>query len=97
MVLEGDGVIKDYVGDYSNWAQKGGKLKFREQSSPTTRTAKQNAQPAAAIQLPSKLKKLSHKDQRELDNLPALIERLEQEQSALEQQISTPEFLSGGA
>ena len=93
MVLEGDGVIKDYVGDYSNWAQKGGKLKFENNSSPTTQTAKQNAQPAAAIPAPVEAKKkLSYKDQRELDNLPALIERLEQEQSALEQQISTPEF-----
>jgi len=93
MVLEGDGIIKDYVGGYSNWAQKGGKLKFENNSSPTTQTAKQNEPSAAAIPAHVEAKKkLSYKDQRELDNLPALIERLEQEQSALEQQIAAPEF-----
>ena len=37
-------------------------------------------------------KKLSYKDQRELDALPATIEELEKQQAELEQLMSKPEF-----
>ena len=40
----------------------------------------------------AKKKKLSYKDQRELENLPALIEELESRQGELETQISAPDF-----
>ena len=40
-------------------------------------------------------KKLSYKDQLELDKLPALIETLEQQQEQLEEQISQPDFYKG--
>ena len=36
--------------------------------------------------------KLSYKDQRELGNLPAKIEKLEKQQSQLEEQMSIPGF-----
>ena len=42
-------------------------------------------------------KKLSFKEQRELDDLPALIEALESEQRALAEQIAAPEFYKAGA
>ena len=42
-------------------------------------------------------KKLSYKEQRELDELPALIEALESEQRALAQRIAAPEFYKAGA
>ena len=40
-------------------------------------------------------RKLSYKDQRELDALPALIEELEQQQGELEETIAKPEFYQG--
>ncbi|MEX0964516.1 MAG: ATP-binding cassette domain-containing protein [Pseudohongiellaceae bacterium] len=95
MVFEGDGVINEYVGGYSDWARKGGKLFSFEDgehnsSSRSTKqksTTEHKAEPKKAV-----LKKLSFKDQRELDALPALIEKLETSQSELEQLISKPDF-----
>lgn len=99
MVLEGDGLINDYVGDYSHWAQKGGKLKSEGATRPLTQATEQKPEEISTPEkqtapLPTK-KKLSYKDQRELDNLPALIEKLESEQIALEQKISLPDFYQG--
>ena len=42
-------------------------------------------------------KKLSFKEQRELDELPALIEALESEQRALTETIAGPDFYKAGA
>jgi ATP-binding cassette subfamily F protein uup len=44
---------------------------------------------AAAIATP---KKLSYRDQRELDQLPAIIEQLESEQAALHEEMAAPGF-----
>jgi ATP-binding cassette subfamily F protein uup len=60
------------------------------------------AQPAAASPQPAvpgrkNVKKLSYKEQRELEALPARIEALESEQRALEQRIAAPEFYKEGA
>ena len=41
---------------------------------------------------PKAPKKRSYKEQRELDNLPALIESLEEQQAQLELEIATPDF-----
>jgi ATP-binding cassette subfamily F protein uup len=42
-----------------------------------------------------KLKKLSYKDQRDFESLPAKIEALEAEKAALEAQAGDPAFYSG--
>jgi ATP-binding cassette subfamily F protein uup len=105
MVFEGPGLINEYVGGYSNWVEKGGKLfsfegSGREASTNNSKAdvdgsvdkkAKAKVNPEAA----NKLKKLSYKDQRELETLPAQIEELEAEQSELEQLMSQPEFYEG--
>ena len=95
MVFEGDGVINEYVGGYTDWARKGGKLFSFEGDEKNSASNVKNAQPAAAKSIEAKkpaAKKLSYKDQRELDGLPALIEKLEKSQSELEQKMSQPEF-----
>lgn len=105
MVFEGPGLINEYVGGYSNWVEKGGKLfsfegSGREASTNNSKAdvdgsvdkkAKAKVNPEAA----NKFKKLSYKDQRELEALPAQIEELEAEQSELEQLMSQPEFYEG--
>ncbi|MEZ5523850.1 MAG: ATP-binding cassette domain-containing protein [Pseudomonadales bacterium] len=94
-VLEGNGKVTDHIGGYSDWVARGGKLRGL---SVETRTEKptpeapvpENAEKTAEKQ--AKRKKLSYKDQLELDKLPALIEKLEQQQSELEARISDSEF-----
>jgi ATP-binding cassette subfamily F protein uup len=94
MVLDGQGGIEEYVGGYSDWERRGGKLQ-ESQSQPQTQVsipadksnALQTAEPVKA-----KKRKLSYKDQRELDSLPVQIEKLEKQQASLAAKMSDPEF-----
>ncbi len=88
LVLEGNGVINEYVGGYSDWVAHGGKLVSLDDEGKKPAVEKPVAkQPATTAQ-----KKLSYKDQRELDALPERIEQLEAQQGELEAEISAPAF-----
>lgn len=81
-----DGQINQYVGGYSDWlAQRKPVVKTKaEKTSPTA------APTAAKPNPPSKPAKLSYKDQRELDALPALIDKLEQELAKVQSDMADP-------
>jgi len=88
LAFEGDGVVKEYVGGYSDW--------LRQRAEPPVPVAKhsppaRSAAPAAEPKKPA-AKKLSYKDQRELDQLPARIEALEKEQAQLQASLADPEL-----
>jgi len=91
LVLEGDGRVSEHVGGYSNWVQKGGRLRGLEEPAASE---PELAAPPAPAEKPAAApkKKLSYKDQRELDALPDRIESLEAEQQALEAKIADPAF-----
>jgi ATP-binding cassette subfamily F protein uup len=93
LVLDGQGGVTEHVGGYSNWAEKGGRLVNREQAPEASKQAARPAEPTP-VRPPtaSPAKKRSYKDQRELDALPDLIDRLEQQRESLELEISAPEF-----
>ena len=88
LAFEGDGRVKEYIGGYSDW--------LRQRSpGPVTREAPQKtAAPAAKAETkkPAAGKKISFKDQRELEQLPARIEKLEQEQAQLQATLADPEL-----
>ncbi|NVK30953.1 MAG: ATP-binding cassette domain-containing protein [Gammaproteobacteria bacterium] len=86
IALEGNGQVEEYVGGYSDWLQ-------RQKSAPaaSARPAS-NSQPKPAEKPAAPKKKLSYKLQRELEQIPAQIEVLEQEQSAIETQLADPEL-----
>jgi ATP-binding cassette subfamily F protein uup len=100
LVFEGDGRVQEYVGGYEDWlrqraARSAGLLARRSlggggQPDPGDRrrgkTAEATRTPAPAI------KKLSYKEQRELDALPARIDVLESEQRDLNARIAGPDF-----
>ncbi|MQA20011.1 ATP-binding cassette domain-containing protein [Rugamonas rivuli] len=93
VVAEGGGQWREFVGGYSDWER------VRTVAAPTTpakAAAKVEAAPAAAAPA-AKQRKLSFKEQRELDELPALIARLEDEQTALALQLSDPDFYKKNA
>ena len=89
LVFEEGGNVLEYVGGYSDWVKRGKLLTEADvpdevqQSAHTTQVHKSAGRQA---------KKLSYKLQRELDDLPALIEKLEDEIDFLQQQIAQPEF-----
>jgi ATP-binding cassette subfamily F protein uup len=87
LVFEGNGAIGEYVGGYSDWLQQ----KKAEQH---TRQAGSDpvAGPAAKTDRATRPKKLSYKDQRELDSLPQRIEALDAEQTELQEAMGEPGF-----
>ncbi|MDR5874750.1 ATP-binding cassette domain-containing protein [Halomonas sp. CUBES01] len=97
LAFEGDGVVREYVGGYTDWIRQGGKLPpapwegaARQNTEPTSSVAKEKpSTPAAPATKPVKL---SYKLQRELDELPAQIERLESDVEALEKEAGDPAF-----
>jgi ATP-binding cassette subfamily F protein uup len=102
-VFEGDGRVQEFVGGYEDWLRQretaslkgrpasGGKTKERRASRQRGREA--SAAPVhAARETHAARKKLSHKEQRELEALPARIEALEAEQRALNIRIGGSEF-----
>ena len=90
IAFEGDGVLTEFSGGYDDW------LRFSQQR--TTNAKAPAAKPQAAQTEPAKTaatpastparKKLSFKEQRELEALPAEIEQLEQEQAQIQTQFA---------
>ena len=82
------GLWREYEGGYEDWKRQ------RERARVAPPAAAQAPRPAAApapAQAPAAPKaKLSYKEQRELDGLPARIEALEAEQKALQAQLADP-------
>jgi ATP-binding cassette subfamily F protein uup len=71
--------------------EKGGKLlNLENQSAATSKHA--TKQISAAREKPAPVKKLSYKEQRELEALPGIIEQLETRQATLASEVSTPGF-----
>ncbi len=94
IVAEGQGRWKEYVGGYSDWER----VRDSAPAAATPAPKKPDNKPAAAaaptpaIAAQGKPKKLSYKEQRELEELPQLIAKLEDEQSALNLTLSDPDF-----
>ena len=82
LVFEGEGRIGEYVGGYSDWLAR---AKPAKPAAPV-RTAPKPTPPPAARQ------KLSYKEQRELESLPAVIEDLESRQTELNARINSENF-----
>jgi len=85
LVFEGEARLREYVGGYQDWLQQRVQTAASKSAS---RTQTKSPNPVAE----SKARKLSYKDQRELDSLPEKIELLEAEQKNLQTQISETGF-----
>ncbi len=94
LVLEGDGVVTEHAGGYSDWEARGGRLaRARPDAGKTTgRKPDAAAAPQKSQAGSGGKRKLSYRDQRELDALPATIETLELQQQALEETVSQADF-----
>ena len=88
LVAEGDGKWQEYVGGYSDWLA---------QRKPSAESAPAKKVPPRTAPKPSTPGKLSYKETRELANLPAEIEALEQEQRALNERMSAADYHKQGA
>jgi ATP-binding cassette subfamily F protein uup len=84
LVFEGAGRINEYVGGYSDWLRQRRPIADPASTPPAVKAAP----PSRA----AKPRKRSYKEQRELDAIPAAIQRLEDEQAALQAAVSDPEL-----
>lgn len=99
LVMQGDGSIDEQAGGYSDWEARGGRLVAEGATSGAgdnvTSTTTSTASTASSVQkAESPKRKLSYKEQRELDALPQKMEDLEAKQAALEAEIADPSFYS---
>ena len=85
LVFEGEGKIGEYVGGYSDWLAQAKPAEPK----PTAAPAPAKAEPPKA---PAAKKKMSYKEQRELESLPGQIEALEARQAELNQAINSVDF-----
>ena len=95
LVLEGGGVVREYVGGYSDWLRQ--RMSAVSNSTPGRAEAIRvaAAAPAAVASTSASKRKLSYKDARELDQLPARIEALEKRIAAITGLMSSPSFYEG--
>ena len=93
LVFEGDGRVREYVGGYHDWLRQGGspRLLGVEEKGKAQKTEEPAPAPVAAP-VAAPRRKLSYKEQRELEALPGQIEALEEEQAALQRETAAPSF-----
>jgi ATP-binding cassette subfamily F protein uup len=85
-VLTGNGVVRDYVGGYDDWLSQSASESAA--AAPPAAKAPQEKPKRQA----ERSRKLSFKEERELEALPERIAALEEEQAALHDRLSDPDF-----
>ena len=86
--VEGDGQVGDYVGGYSDYLAQ----RPASDAMPESKPAPAKAKTKAVAAPPRRAAKLSYKEARELDGLPAAIERLNGVIAKLEERLAEPDF-----
>jgi cellulose synthase/poly-beta-1,6-N-acetylglucosamine synthase-like glycosyltransferase len=89
LVFEGDGVVREYVGGYSDWKRVAGRRSA--DSAPVAPSAKPKAAGRGAVKADPP-KKLAFSERRELEELPKRIEALEKEIGELHAHMADPEY-----
>ncbi len=85
LVLEGEGRVKEYAGGYDDWLRQ-----RPEEPPPVAKAPVVRPQPKQSC--PPRGRRLTFKEQRELDGLPQRIEVLESELGELQQLMADPAF-----
>ncbi|MGB5245457.1 MAG: ATP-binding cassette domain-containing protein [Woeseia sp.] len=94
IVFEENGVVREYVGGYSDWERQGHAL--AEMENPDSQNkAKQSSGVALETAAPV-AEKLKYHEQRELDDLPGKIATLEKTIAELQQRMADPDFYAAG-
>ncbi|MEM6795404.1 MAG: ATP-binding cassette domain-containing protein [Acidobacteriota bacterium] len=91
LVMEGGGRVGEYAGGYEDWLLQ----RPQPEAPPKPKKKAAPAKPAAAAsESPgdAKPRKLSYREKKDLEALPARIEALEEEQGALHERLADPEI-----
>ena len=90
LVFEGEGRWREYVGDVQDWMTQSARseaLQRERDAQAAAPVVKAAPAPVSTPQNPSGKKKLSYKEQREFDALPARIAALEAEQASVDSEL----------
>ena len=88
LVFDGTGNIEEFVGGYSDWSLHHQQQRKEQQAQEKTNNSSKKAKTTQT----NKAKKITYKQQQELEILPERIDQLEQSQQALNEKINTPTF-----
>ena len=94
LVFEGDGVVKEYAGGYDDWInqkQAGVAARLEEQAAAMAASLAKSGHPAGTKPV-ARTRKLTFKEQRELEQLPLQIDAFEVEQKSLHEAMAAPSF-----
>lgn len=99
-MFEGCGIVNKYVGGFFDakqqqanyFAHKAQQEQAKQKKSPQKTESAVNFQPVLESQPKNRPIKLSYKEQRELEQLPQILEQLENEITALQTEIGSTEF-----
>jgi ATP-binding cassette subfamily F protein uup len=89
LVLEGKGKVSEYVGGYDDWLLQSRRKKEVLAPAALVRTEEKKSMPVPPKE---KARKLTFKEQKELETLPQRIEELDQEQQRLIATMADPAF-----
>lgn len=90
LVFEGDCQVNEYVGGYEDWLRQ-----FKDKMSKKKKVPvkeKENKESSNNIVKKTSVKKLSFKEQKELDELPMLIEALDTEMAEITEKMADAKF-----
>ncbi|WP_310568044.1 ATP-binding cassette domain-containing protein [Hydrogenophaga sp.] len=101
LVAEGDGRWREYVGDVQDWLTQSARAQALQRerapaAAPAAAPATAPAAPSAAAPVAAK-RKLSYKEQREFDALPAQIQALEAEQAQIDAALASGQLFATDA
>jgi ATP-binding cassette subfamily F protein uup len=95
LVFEGGAQVNEYVGGYSDWLRQRRAVEAAAPASARAASAATEAAPSDAAPARSRARRLSYKEQRELEALPEKIQLLEAEQLELQTAIADPALFQG--
>lgn len=93
LVFEGNGLVTEHVGGYTDWRQELARIAVAKRQKATVAAA---APVAAAKVAPATGTKLSNKERQELEVLPKKIEEIETQQAEITVQLADPEIYKDG-
>jgi ABC transport system ATP-binding/permease protein len=91
LAMEGNGIVKEYVGGYDDWVRQRKDTAVIQQQ-PQKAPARQTTRKQTA----DRPRKLSFKEKKELEAIPKLIEKLETERQQLHDSMASPDFYKKG-
>ncbi len=96
LVFEGDGVVKEYVGGYSDWKRvvdaRAGKEALSPRADGKGNEEKKGSAQTKKPKTQASSNRLSFREKQEWEGLPARIEAMEKELAGLHEQMAAPEF-----